>query len=73
MGFEFKSEEQRNPTPPSHEDLLLAKLKDSCTEIQAKLDEIEEFIDENRLLQKFFAWQALREQMLDTGAEVIEE
>lgn len=73
MGFEFKSEEQRNPTPPSHEELQLAKLKDSCTEIQAKLDEIEEFIDENRLLQKFFAWQALREQMRDTGAEVIEE
>jgi hypothetical protein len=73
MGFEFKSEEQRNPTPPSHEELQLAKLKDSCTEVQAQLDEINEFIDENRLLQKFYAWQALREQMRDTGAEVIEE
>ena len=73
MGFEFKSEEQRNPTPPSHEELQLAKLKDSCTAVQARLDEIEEFIDENRLLQKFFAWQALREQLRDTSAEVIEE
>jgi hypothetical protein len=72
MGFEFKSEQDRNPVP-SHEELQLAKLKDSCTEVQAKLSEIEEFIDENRLLQKFFAWQALREQLRDTGAEVIEE
>ena len=73
MGFNFLSEEQRNPTPPSHEELQLAKLKDSCAEVQAKLDEIEEFIDENRLLQKFYAWKALREQLRDTGAEVIEE
>jgi hypothetical protein len=73
MGFSFQSAEERNPTPLSHEELQLAKLKDSCTEIQAKLSEIEEFIDENRLLQKFFAWQALREQMRDTSAEVIEE
>ena len=40
--------------------------------IKAQLDEINEFIDENRLLQKFYAWQALREQMRDTSAEVIE-
>ena len=73
MGFEFKSEEQRNPTPPSHEELQLLKLKDSCTQVEARLSELEEFIDENRLLQKFYAWQALREQMRDTGAEVIEE
>ena len=72
MGFEFKSEEQRNPTPPSHEELQLAKLKDSCTQVETKLSELEEFIDENRLLQKFYAWQALREQMKDTSAEVIE-
>jgi hypothetical protein len=73
MGFEFKSEEQRNPIPPSHEELQLAKLKDSCTQVEARLSELEEFIDENRLLQKFFAWQALREQLRDTSAEVIEE
>jgi hypothetical protein len=73
MGFEFKSEEQRNPTPPSHEELQLLKAKDSYDSIKAQLDEINEFIDENRLLQKFYAWQALREQLRDTGAEVIEE
>ncbi len=73
MGFSFQSAEERNPTPPSHEQLQALKAQDSCTEVQAKLSEIEEFIDENRLLQKFFAWQALREQMRDTGAEVIEE
>jgi|LakMenEpi03Aug12_release.lakeMendotaPanAssembly.Ray.scaffolds.fasta_scaffold6920597_1 hypothetical protein len=72
MGFEFKSEQDRNPVP-SHEELQLAKLKDSCTEIQAKLDEIEEFIDENRLLQKYYLWKELKEQMKDTSAEVIEE
>jgi hypothetical protein len=73
MGFNFLSEEQRNPTPPSHEELQLLKAKSSCTEVQAQLDEINEFIDENRLLQKFYAWQALREQLRDTSTEVIEE
>jgi len=71
MGFSFQSAEERNPTP-SHEQLQALKLQDSCTEVKTKLAEIEEFIDENRLLQKFFAWQALREQMKDTSAEVIE-
>jgi hypothetical protein len=51
----------------------LLKAKDSYDSIKAQLDEINEFIDENRLLQKFYAWQALREQLRDTGAEVIEE
>jgi hypothetical protein len=73
MGFSFQSSEARNPTPQSHEQLQALNAQDSCTEVQAKLSEIEEFIDENRLLQKFFAWQALREQMRDTSAEVIEE
>jgi hypothetical protein len=73
MGFSFQSAEERNPTPQSHEELQLAKLKDSCTQVEAKLSELEEFIDENRLLQKFFAWQALREQLRDTGAEVVED
>jgi len=74
MGFSFQSAEERNPTP-SHEQLQSEKLTQKemiCADIQAQLDEINEFIDENRLLQKFFAWQALREQMKDTGAEVIE-
>jgi hypothetical protein len=75
MGFNFLSEEQRNPTPflSSEEELMLQKLMDSNDSVRAKLAELEEFIDENRLLQKFYAWQALREQMRDTGAEVIEE
>ena len=78
MGFNFLSEEQRNPTPflSSEEEIMLKKLMDSNVDIIAKLaelDEINEFIDENRLLQKFYAWQALREQMRDTSAEVIED
>jgi hypothetical protein len=75
MGFNFLSEEQRNPTPflSSEEELMLQKLMDSNDSVRAKLAELEEFIDENRLLQKFYAWQALREQMRDTGAEVVEE
>ena len=72
MGFEFKSEIERNPTPLSHEQLQALKAQDSYDTIKAQLDEINEFIDENRLLQKFYAWQALREQMKDTSAEVIE-
>jgi len=77
MGFQFIDAETRNPTPqpPSHEELQSEKLTQKemiCADIQAKLSELEEFIDENRLLQKFFAWQALREQMKDTSAEVIE-
>jgi len=72
MGFSFQSAEERNPTPPSHEELQLTKVINSCTEVQAQLDEINEFIDENRLLAKFYAWQSLREQMKDTSAEVVE-
>ena len=71
MGFEFKSEQERNPVP-SHEQLQAQKV-DPCAEVQAKLEEIETFIDENRLLQKFYAWQELKKQMFDTGAEVIED
>jgi len=73
MGFEFKSEIERNPTPLSHEQLQALKTEDSCDSIKAQLEEVNEFIDENRLLQKFYAWKAIKEQMLDTGAEVIEE
>jgi hypothetical protein len=73
MGFSFQSAEERNPTPLSHEQLQALKAQDSYDSIKAQLDEINEFIDENRLLAKFYAWQALREQMRDTSAEVIEE
>ena len=44
-----------------------------CADIQAQLDEVNEFIDENRLLQKFYAWRELKEQLRDTSAEVIED
>jgi hypothetical protein len=76
MGFEFKSEEGRNPTqqPLSHEQLQAEKqLENPCTALQAQLDEINEFIDENRLLQKFYAWQELKLQLRDTSAEVIDD
>ena len=73
MGFSFQSAEERNPTPLSHEQLQALKAQDSYDSIKAQLDEINEFIDENRLLQKFYAWQALREQLRDTSAEVIED
>ena len=74
MGFEFKSEEGRNPTqqPLSHEQLQ-AQQVNPCTALQAQLDEINEFIDENRLLQKFYAWQELKLQLRDTSAEVIDD
>jgi len=62
---EFKSEEERNP--------ISAQPVDPCAEVQAKLEEIETFIDENRLLAKFYAWQELKKQMFDTSAEVIED
>jgi hypothetical protein len=73
MGFEFKSEIERNPTPLSHEQLQALKAQDSYDSIKAQLEEVNEFIDENRLLQKFYAWKAIKEQLRDTGAEVIEE
>ena len=73
MGFSFQSAEERNPTPLSHEQLQALKAQDSYDTIKAQLDEINEFIDENRLLQKFYAWKAIKEQLLDTGAEVVEE
>ena len=79
MGFTFQTEEQRNPTL-SHEQLQVVKEQDAqkqkemiCADIQAQLDEVNEFIDENRLLQKFYAWRELKEQLRDTSAEVIED
>jgi hypothetical protein len=72
MGFSFQSSEARNPTPQSHEQLQALKAQDSYDSIKSQLDEINEFIDENRLLQKFYAWQELRRQLNDTSAEVIE-
>jgi len=76
MGFQFQSEQERNPTPPSHEQLQAEKAKQKemiCADIQAQLDEINEFIDENRLLAKFYTWQELRRQLEGTSAEVISD
>ena len=72
MGFNFQSEQERNPVL-SYEQTQTIKLQNSYDEIKAQLEEVNEFIDENSLLQTFYAWKALREQMRDTSAEVIEE
>ena len=69
MGFSFVSAEERNPTnqtpppPPVN----------PCAEIQAQLDEVNQFIDENSLLKHFYMWREIKEQLRDTSAEVIEE
>jgi len=47
MGIEFKTAEERNP------------VADPCAE---KVAELEQFIDENNLLQKFYVWQGLKEE-----------
>ena len=74
MGLTFLSEEQRNPIkqPLSHEQLQAQKV-DPCAEIQAQLDEVNQFIDENNLLKNFYMWQEIKRQMFDTNAEVIED
>jgi hypothetical protein len=74
MGLTFLSEEQRNPIkqPLSHEQLQAQKV-DPCAEIQAQLDEVNQFIDENNLLKNFYMWQEIKKQMFDTNAEVIED
>lgn len=75
MGLEFKSEFDRNPIkqPPSHEQLMLQKLIDSNDSAKVQLDEINQFIDENGLLPKFYMWQEIKAQLRDTSAEVIED
>ena len=58
MGFSFQTEEERNPTnvtPPTPP-------ADPCAEVQAKLDELNQFIDENNLLKNFYLWQELRDE-----------
>jgi hypothetical protein len=74
MGFEFKSEEERNPTkqPLSHEQLQAQKVN-PCEALQLQLDEINQFIDENGLLKHFYMWQELKIQLRDTSAEVIDD
>ena len=74
MGFEFKSEEERNPIkqPLSHEQLQAQKVN-PCEALQLQLDEINQFIDENGLLKHFYMWQELKIQLRDTSAEVIDD
>jgi hypothetical protein len=69
MGLTFLSEEQRNPivNTPAQPPV------DPCAEIQAQLDEVNQFIDENNLLKNFYMWQEIKKQMFDTNAEVIED
>lgn len=58
MGFSFQTEEERNPTnvtPPTPP-------VDPCEALQAQLDELNQFIDENNLLKKFYIWQELRDE-----------
>ena len=69
MGLTFLSEEQRNPTNQSPAQPPV----NPCVELQAQLDEVNQFIDENNLLKNFYLWQELKKQMYDTSAEVIED
>ena len=67
MGFVFKTENERNPveTGPTPEE---SRIK----ELEAKLAEVEQFIDENTLLQKFYAWQAIK-AAIDSGKIVMDD
>ena len=58
MGFSFVSAETRNPTnqQPAQPPV------DPCQSIQAQLDELNQFIDENNLLKNFYLWQQLRDE-----------
>jgi anti-sigma28 factor (negative regulator of flagellin synthesis) len=62
MGFVFKTAEERNATitGPTQEETLIQKLETQLAETQAKLEKVEQFIDENTLLQKFYAWEAIK-------------
>ena len=51
MGLQFLDSETRNPTNQAPEQLPV----DPCAELQ-------QFIDENNLLQKFYVWQGLRDE-----------
>ena len=67
MGFVFKTAEERNATisGPTPEQTRIE-------ELEAKLAEVEQFIDENTLLQKFYAWQAIKEA-ISSGKIVLDD
>ena len=74
MGFVFKTENERNPveTGPTPEETLIKGLETKLAETQAKLEKVEQFIDENTLLQKFYAWQAIKEA-ISSGKIVLDD
>lgn len=65
MGFVIKTAEERNPvsTGPTQEQTRIQELEAQLADTTAKLEEVEQFIDENTLLQKFYAWQQIKEAM----------
>ena len=67
MPFVFKTAEERNATisGPTPEQTRIE-------ELEAKLAEVEQFIDENTLLQKFYAWQAIKEA-ISSGKIVLDD
>ena len=67
MGFNFQTSEERNPTAvgPTPEQTRIE-------ELEAKLAEVEQFIDENTLLQKFYAWQAIK-AAINSGKIVMDD
>jgi hypothetical protein len=69
MGLSFQTAEERNPVnvTPSTPSV------DPCEGLQAQLNEVNQFIDENNLLKHFYMWQELKAQLKDTSAEVIED
>ena len=58
MGLTFLSENDRNPVNQSPAQPPV----DPCADLQAQLDELQQFIDENNLLKNFYMWQELRDE-----------
>jgi len=61
MGLTFLTEEQRNPVNSAPSPSPTPSLN-HCEAIQAQLDELQQFIDENNLLKNFYMWQELRDE-----------
>jgi anti-sigma28 factor (negative regulator of flagellin synthesis) len=74
MAFVFKTENERNPveTGPTPEETLIKGLETKLAETQAKLEKVEQFIDENTLLQKYYAWEAIK-AAIDSGKIVMDD